>query len=63
MNTKVRNMTGQQLLLLRILGDASAQTAVEAERDRRALSSAPDRGTRRLGWAPALASPSPQMVA
>ena len=63
METKLRDMTGEQLLLLRVLGDVAAQTAVEAERDRRALAGSPGRGWRRPGWVTAVASPSPQLAA
>ena len=63
MEMKLRDMTGEQLLLLRILGDVAAQTAVEAERDRRALANLPGRSRRCPGWAKAVASPGPQLAA
>ncbi len=62
METKLRDMTGEQLLLLKILGDAAAQAAVETELDRRALAGRPDR-SRRPGRAKAVASPGSQLAA
>ncbi len=47
METKLTDMSGEQLLLLRILGDAEVQAAVEVELDRRARQSLPGTGRRR----------------
>lgn len=63
MKTELRDMNGQQLLLLRVLGDVSAQAATESERDRRAMAKSPDRSWRRHGPATAVASLDPQLAA
>ncbi|HDZ20891.1 hypothetical protein LCGC14_0274610 [marine sediment metagenome] len=63
METQLRDMTGEQLLLLRVLGDGAAQTAVEGERDRRALANSPGSRWRRLGRAMAVAYLGPQLAA
>lgn len=63
METELRDMTGHQLLLLRVLGDVAVQAAVEAERDRRALANSLDRGWRPPGRATAVASSGPQLAA
>lgn len=63
METKLTNMTGEQLLLLRILGGAEAQAAVEVELDHRARAALPGTVRRRPGQAKPVASVSPQLAA
>lgn len=63
METKMTDMSGEQLLLTKILGDAEAQAAVETELDRRARQSLPGTGRRRHVGAKAIPSPGSQLAA
>ncbi len=63
MKTELRDMNGQQLLLLRVLGDVSAQAVAEYERDRRAMAKSLDRSWLRPAPATAVASLDPQLAA
>ena len=50
MNTEIlKRMTGEELLLLRILNGESTRPAIEAELDRRAMMGPPARSFRQAG--------------
>lgn len=57
MNTTIGTVTGQQLLLMRVLGGPRAQARIEKELDHRALSGPPARRQRRPGPYPVAVRP------
>ena len=49
MPTRIEDMTGEELLLLRVLGGWVVEPMVESELDRRVLTGPPGRSSRRRG--------------
>ena len=62
MHTQLRDVSGEQLLLIRIFGGPETAAAVERELDRRALFG-PGGAQRRRTWRPTVVAADPRLVA